>query len=77
MLYFPIVRGTFPTWFPVWGGESFEFFRPIFNIADAAISTGVITIFLFQKRFFKQQEVVVKNQSVETASLTDDQSQIS
>ena len=77
MLYFPIIRGTFPTWFPVWGGESFEFFRPIFNIADAAISTGVITIFLFQKRFFKQQEVVVKNQSVETASLTDDQSQIS
>ena len=77
MLYFPIVRGTFPTWFPVWGGESFEFFRPIFNIADAAISTGVITIFLFQKRFFKQQEVVAKNQSVETASLTDDQSQIS
>ena len=77
MLYFPILRGTFPTWFPVWGGESFEFFRPIFNIADAAISTGVITIFLFQKRFFKQQEVVAKNQSVETASLTDDQSQIS
>ena len=77
MLYFPILRGTFPTWFPVWGGESFEFFRPIFNIADAAISTGVITIFLFQKKFFKQQEVVAKNQSVETASLTDDQSQIS
>ena len=77
MLYFPIIRGTFPSWFPIWGGEPFEFFRPIFNIADAAISTGVITIFLFQKRFFKQQEVVEKNQSVETASLTDDQSQIS
>ena len=77
MLYFPILRGTFPTWFPVWGGESFEFFRPIFNIADGAISTGVITIFLFQKRFFKQQEVGAKNESVETASLTDDQSQIS
>ena len=50
MLYFPVLHGKFPSWFPIWGGEPFEFFRPIFNIADAAISTGVITILLFQKR---------------------------
>ena len=77
MLYFPIIRGTFPSWFPIWGGEPFEFFRPIFNIADAAISTGVITIFLFQKRLFRQRHVVVESHTVETVSLTDDQSQIS
>ena len=77
MLYFPLIKGTFPTWFPFWGGENFIFFRPIFNIADAAISTGVITIFVFQKRLFKQQEVVVENQTVETVTLTDDRSQIS
>ena len=77
MLYFPIIRGSFPNWFPIWGGEPFEFFRPIFNIADAAISTGVITIFLFQKRFFRQRVVAAEDQTVETVTLTDDQSQIS
>lgn len=55
MLYFPVLHGTFPKWFPFWGGEDLEFFRPIFNIADAAISIGVISILLFQKRFFKQR----------------------
>ena len=54
MLYFPIIRNAhFPRWIPVWGGDDFEFFRPIFNLADAAISTGVITILVFQKKFFK------------------------
>jgi signal peptidase II len=53
MFYFPIVRDAhFPTWFPIWGGEEFEFFRPVFNFADVAISTGVIALFVFQKRFF-------------------------
>lgn len=51
MLYFPIIRGHFPQWFPIWGGEDFEFFRPIFNIADMAISGGVIAIFVFQQKF--------------------------
>ena len=55
MLYFPLIRGEFPTWVPVWGGESFEFFRPIFNIADAAISTGVIAILVFQKKWLPQR----------------------
>jgi signal peptidase II len=54
MLYFPIIRNaTFPAWMPFWGGQDFEFFRPIFNLADASISTGIITILVFQKRFFK------------------------
>ncbi|MCC8410679.1 lipoprotein signal peptidase [Mucilaginibacter sp. UR6-1] len=56
MFYFPLIRGNFPQWFPVWGGEDFEFFRPIFNLADAAISVGVIMILLFQKRYFKHEE---------------------
>lgn len=51
MFYFPLVSGHFPDWFPIWGGEDFQFFRPIFNFADASISAGVITIILFQKRF--------------------------
>jgi signal peptidase II len=52
MLYFPIADGFFPNWVPVWGGEYFEFFRPVFNIADASISIGVVAILLFQKKFF-------------------------
>ena len=77
MLYFPVLHGTFPKWFPVWGGEPFEFFRPIFNIADAAISTGVITILLFQKRFFKQRNTISANPTITTGSYTDDMAQIS
>jgi signal peptidase II len=68
MLYFPIVKGTFPSWFPVWGNEPFEFFRPVFNLADAAISVGVITILIFQKTYFKEEikdEIGINNETVE------------
>ena len=58
MFYFPLVEGNFPNWVPIWGGEDFMFFRPIFNLADASISTGVILILLFQKRFFKENQLV-------------------
>jgi signal peptidase II len=54
MLYFPLLEGHFPAWFPVWGGEEFIFFRPVFNLADASISVGVIFILLYQKRYFKE-----------------------
>lgn len=56
MLYFPVIDTHFPAWFPFWTGEEFVFFRPIFNIADASISVGIITILLFQKRFFKTSD---------------------
>ncbi len=58
MLYFPLLKGTYPQWFPFLGGEEFIFFRPIFNIADSSISVGVIAILLFQKRFFASRRVV-------------------
>jgi signal peptidase II len=77
MLYFPVIHGTFPKWFPIWGGENFEFFRPIFNVADASISIGVITILLFQKRFFGQRKKNETYHTVETVTLTDDASQVS
>ncbi len=51
MFYFPLIDGRFPEWFPVWGGQTFQFFRPIFNFADASISIGVAVIIIFQKRF--------------------------
>ena len=78
MLYFPIIRDAhFPQWVPVWGGEEFEFFRPIFNLADAAISTGVITILVFQKRFFKHHDADKQNATVETNAVVNDDVQVS
>tara|TARA_R110002049_G_scaffold270895_1_gene447958 strand:+ start:967 stop:1584 length:618 start_codon:yes stop_codon:yes gene_type:complete len=53
MLYFPLFEGFFPDWMPIWGGEHFQFFRPVFNIADSAISVGIASLLLFQRKFFK------------------------
>ncbi|MDG1917454.1 MAG: lipoprotein signal peptidase [Flavobacteriales bacterium] len=53
MFYFPLINGHFPSWLPLVGGNHFIFFRPVFNIADAAISTGVINILIFHRSFFK------------------------
>jgi signal peptidase II len=55
MLRFPLYRGFFPKWLPVWGGEYFEFFNAVFNISDAAITVGVAIILIFQKPFFKEE----------------------
>lgn len=63
MLYFPIIRGHFPQWVPFWGGEYFEFFQPVFNLADAAISGGVISIIVFQKSFFREKDSATERKS--------------
>lgn len=39
MLYFPIIHSKLPQWIPIWGGKDFEFFSPVFNIADVWVST--------------------------------------
>tara|TARA_B100000214_G_scaffold238483_1_gene174465 strand:- start:1869 stop:2381 length:513 start_codon:yes stop_codon:yes gene_type:complete len=52
MLYFPIINSHFPDWFPFWGGNHFLFFRPVFNVADTGISTGIISILLFYRNEF-------------------------
>ena len=71
MLYFPLFSGNFPEWMPFWGGEHFIFFRPIFNIADAAISVGVIAILIFQKRFLHKPDEE-KEKPVGTQPVLDD-----
>lgn len=56
MFYFPMWAGRFPDWFPFWPGEDFLFFRSIFNIADLAITIGVIMIIFFQNSLFIAEE---------------------
>lgn len=77
MLYFPMFDGKFPDWLPFIGGDEFEFFSPIFNIADASISVGVITLLLFQKRFFKRQTPEETISTIETGSEVSDKVQVS
>ena len=56
MFYFPIFKGYLPEWIPFWGGDYFVFFRPVFNIADSAISIGVTIMVIFQKKVIKELE---------------------
>jgi len=53
MLYFPVINTRWPDWSPFRPGESFIFFRPVFNIADSAITCGVFAILIFQKKMFR------------------------
>lgn len=50
MLYFPLFSFTWPGWMPGVGGQEFLFFQPVFNLADAAISCGMIAVLIFYPR---------------------------
>lgn len=50
MFYFPLIQGTWPDWFPFWSGEPFVFFRPVFNLADSAITCGVFYLLIFKNK---------------------------
>jgi signal peptidase II len=72
MLYFPVIETTLPSWFPIWGGEPFTFFRPVFNIADSSITTGVFLLLIFQKKFFaKKEPQEVSSESVPSGDLSE------
>jgi signal peptidase II len=46
----------FPEWFPFWGGETKEIFPPVFNVADSSITAGILSIIIWQRRFFDKKE---------------------
>ena len=61
-----------PDWVPGLGGKPFIFFGPIFNIADVAITAGVLMIILFQKRYFEEDEAEeVLDGNPENSTITD------
>ncbi|MBL7828313.1 MAG: lipoprotein signal peptidase [Saprospiraceae bacterium] len=83
MLYFPMHDFDLPEWL---GGGNFLFFSPIFNIADAAITTGVLSILIFQRKFFQdgleeqkteetegQQEITAESQEEHTEAPASDE----
>ena len=55
MLYFPLFEVDMPEWVPFYGGRRFNFFEPVFNIADVAISTGFIMLIVFNKKAFSKK----------------------
>lgn len=55
MFYFPMIQTTLPEWVPFKGGEYFEFFRPVFNVADASISVGIFLLLVFYREVFNQK----------------------
>ena len=54
MFYFPLINTNWPAWSPINPGQSFVFFRPVFNLSDASITCGVFSILIFQKRMFRE-----------------------
>ena len=72
MFYFPMFQGYYPTWFPIVGGDYFLFFRPVFNLADSAITAGVLTVLLFQRRVFgHHHEQTAETATTENPPVTD------
>jgi signal peptidase II len=71
-----MVHSSFPSWFPLVGGKEFEFFSPIFNLADASISVGVITLLLFQKRLVRRKHEEEEHETVTSNSELSDQAPV-
>lgn len=68
MLYFPLIQTTIPENWPFWAGEDFEFFRPVFNIADAAISLGFVIILLMQKAVSEDESKAQADESLKEST---------
>ncbi|NLN96320.1 MAG: lipoprotein signal peptidase [Bacteroidales bacterium] len=56
MLYFPILKGQYPSWVPLLGSKEFIFFRPVFNLADSSITIGVFILILCQSKCYKSKD---------------------
>lgn len=72
MLYFPLFSFTWPQWMPWIGGEHFLFFQPVFNLADAAISVGIILVLLFYTRFLAEPTLKAPEAESETPDKKDE-----
>ena len=72
MFYFPLIETTYPDWFPIWGGERFIFFSPVFNFADSSITVGVASLLLFFRKEISEITFTgVKKEKVEEIKETE------
>ncbi len=74
MFYFPIIQTTWPEWVPMFGGEEFIFFSPVFNFADACISVGVVAMLIFCRKDFETIGETIKIGLNKRPAKTDDSS---
>jgi signal peptidase II len=75
MFYFPLVSGTYPDWIPLAGGGDFQFFRPVFNVADSSISIGIFSIIFFYRKQFNKLDL--KEEAAHSEEkLTDEESMV-
>lgn len=73
MFYAPLIHTTWPSWVPFFGGSEFMFFRPIFNIADSSITTGVLMLLIFYNKIFSghKQHRKILAEEMETSENSD------
>jgi len=64
MFFFPIIKGTWPSWSPINANESFLFFRPVFNLADSCITVGISIILLFYRKVFNELDKKKEQESI-------------
>ncbi|MDH3648652.1 MAG: lipoprotein signal peptidase [Saprospiraceae bacterium] len=65
MFYFPMINTQWPDWIPYLGGSKFQFFKPVFNVADSSISVGIVMLLLFQRKFFTTDLSKMENHAIE------------
>src|SRR5699024_1130116 len=63
MVYFSLFSFYWPDWIRWIGGDRFDFFCPVFHIADSALSVGVVCMILFYHRYLSSEnKQVVKSE---------------
>ena len=65
MFFFPLFSGHYPDWLPLLGGKPFLFFRPVFNVADSAITVGIFYMLLFHRNFIAGEKKEITNPQAE------------
>ncbi len=69
MFYLPIWGGHYPDWLPLLGGDQFLYFQSIFNIADFAITAGILMILFSHNELLSPDGVVAGAEDKELAAV--------
>ena len=67
MFYFPLIVTTWPDWVPMFGGQPYVFFTPVFNFADASISVSVVLVLLFYRKEISEITLKKKTDTADEA----------